>query len=91
MKKRIERRIRWEHTHDLRSSRPLTRVTTSPRDYSSESTRSGDTFKPNAQEDKMERLILVVPKDQAERSSIDRAGQEIELPGRVRLVIECQT
>ncbi|CAG7897230.1 unnamed protein product, partial [Brassica rapa] len=29
--------------------------------------------------------------DQAERSSIDRAGQEIELPGRVRLVIECQT
>ncbi|WZY98663.1 hypothetical protein YC2023_070992 [Brassica napus] len=29
--------------------------------------------------------------DQAERSSIDRAGQEIELPGRVRLVIECQS
>ncbi|CAN6808842.1 unnamed protein product [Brassica oleracea] len=39
MKKRIERGIRWEHTHNLRSSRPLTRVTTSPRDYSSESTR----------------------------------------------------
>ncbi|WZY86647.1 hypothetical protein YC2023_033031 [Brassica napus] len=29
--------------------------------------------------------------DQAERNSIDRAGQEIELPGRVRLVIECQS
>ncbi|WZY73185.1 hypothetical protein YC2023_012030 [Brassica napus] len=29
--------------------------------------------------------------DQAERSSIDRAGQEIELPGRVLLVIECQS
>ncbi|WZY77824.1 hypothetical protein YC2023_024208 [Brassica napus] len=29
--------------------------------------------------------------DQAERSSIDRAGQEIELPGQVRLVIECQS
>ncbi|WZY93612.1 hypothetical protein YC2023_065941 [Brassica napus] len=29
--------------------------------------------------------------DQAERSSIDRAGQEIKLPGRVRLVIECQS
>ncbi|WZZ08449.1 hypothetical protein YC2023_094370 [Brassica napus] len=29
--------------------------------------------------------------DQAERSSIDRAGQEIELPGRVRLLIECQS
>ncbi|WZZ03032.1 hypothetical protein YC2023_088953 [Brassica napus] len=29
--------------------------------------------------------------DQAERSSINRAGQEIELPGRVRLVVECQS
>uniref|UniRef100_A0A0D2ZQR7 Uncharacterized protein n=1 Tax=Brassica oleracea var. oleracea TaxID=109376 RepID=A0A0D2ZQR7_BRAOL len=29
--------------------------------------------------------------DQAKRSLIDRAGQEIELPGRVRLVIECKT
>ena len=29
--------------------------------------------------------------DQAERSSIGRAGQEIELPRRVRLVIECQS
>ncbi|WZZ69783.1 hypothetical protein YC2023_081153 [Brassica napus] len=29
--------------------------------------------------------------DQAKRSSIGRAGQEIELPGRVRLVIECQS
>ncbi|WZY70684.1 hypothetical protein YC2023_002924 [Brassica napus] len=29
--------------------------------------------------------------DQAERSSIDRAGKEIELPGRFRLVIECQS
>uniref|UniRef100_A0A0D3BXY6 Uncharacterized protein n=1 Tax=Brassica oleracea var. oleracea TaxID=109376 RepID=A0A0D3BXY6_BRAOL len=29
--------------------------------------------------------------DQAERSSIDRAGQDIKLPGRVRLVIECQS
>ncbi|WZZ07697.1 hypothetical protein YC2023_093618 [Brassica napus] len=29
--------------------------------------------------------------DQAERSSVNRAGQEIELPGRVRLVVECQS
>ncbi|WZZ70966.1 hypothetical protein YC2023_082336 [Brassica napus] len=29
--------------------------------------------------------------DQAERSSIDRSRQETELPGRVRLVIECQS
>ncbi|WZY72260.1 hypothetical protein YC2023_004500 [Brassica napus] len=29
--------------------------------------------------------------DQAKRSSINRAGQEIELPGRVRLVVECQS
>ncbi|WZZ89366.1 hypothetical protein YC2023_117945 [Brassica napus] len=29
--------------------------------------------------------------DQAERSSIGRAGQEIKLPRRVRLVIECQS
>ena len=29
--------------------------------------------------------------DQAERSSIERVEQEIELPGRVRLVIECQS
>ncbi|WZZ50992.1 hypothetical protein YC2023_051099 [Brassica napus] len=29
--------------------------------------------------------------DQAERSSIERVEQEIELPGRVRLVIGCQS
>ncbi|WZZ89044.1 hypothetical protein YC2023_117623 [Brassica napus] len=29
--------------------------------------------------------------DQAKRSSIGRVGQEIELPRRVRLVIECQS
>ena len=29
--------------------------------------------------------------DQAERSSVERVEQEIELPVRVRLVIECKS